>query len=327
VAERSPSLSLTSSLRAWMLDGTDPSIRFRYRREIEDRPLDDPEVFEAESEIGRKGWAAHVLDLQLPDGQWTTPGASAPELYRPKYIATNWRMLVLADLGLTKTTPGVARASELLLSREGIPKGGLGGSSSEVCFTGNCVRMLHQFGYDDDPRVRESTAWLLATQKEDGGWHCDGQSATGTLDGWEALAAFATIPRSDRSAEMVRSIERGAEFYLDRGLVREGPAAYAPWLRTHYPLHYYYDVLVGLDFLTRLGYSGDPRLQPSLDWLVQRRNSDGTWNLDSVHPDLPPGEPYEIEAPFYPFALEYAGRPSRWITLTALTVLRRAGWV
>jgi hypothetical protein len=314
----------SEELRRWLLDGTDPSVRYRVLRELFDRPDGDPELGAARDEIGRSGWAADLLALQLPGGQWTTPGSSGPDLYRPKYIATNWRLLVLADLGLSRTTPGVARGAELLLDREGGPEGGLGGSSSEVCFTGNCVRMFHEFGYADDPRVRASIAWLLATQKEDGGWHCSAEATTGTLDSWEALAAFATFPPNERTPAIQRSIERGAEFYLDRALTREGPDPYEPWLRTHYPVHYYYDALVGLDVLTRLGFGGDPRMGPALEWLVERRNADGTWNLDALHPDLPVGEKYQPEPPLHPFVLEDPGRPSRWVTVTALTVLRRA---
>ncbi len=316
---------LSNELQHWLLEGTDPSVRYRALRELLDRPEDDREVVAARSEIGRTGWAADLLALQLPAGQWTTPATTGDDLYRPKYIATNWRLLVLADLGLTRTTPGLARAAELLMDREGDPRAGLGGSSSEVCFTGNCVRMFYRFGYRDDPRVQASIQWLLDTQKDDGGWHCSKQATGGTLDGWEALAAFAALSRADRTPAIQRSIERGAEFYLDRGLVHEGPDPYVPWLRSHYPVHYYYDALVGLDMLTRLGYGADPRLRPMLAWLTERRTPEGTWNLDAIHPDLPAEDPYQIEPPFYPFALEYAGRPSRWITLTALHVLRLAG--
>jgi hypothetical protein len=220
----------------------------------------------------------------------------------------------------------VARAVELTLAREEGPTGSLGGSGSEVCFTGNCVRMFHRFGYGEDPRVRASIAWLLATQKEDGGWHCAPASErSGTLDGWEALAAFAWIDKPERTAAMDRAIARGAEFYLARGLIHEGPTPYAPWLRTHFPNHYYYDALVGLDFLTRLGYGEDVRLRPALEWLIDRRNPSGSWNLDALHPDITEGDRYQIEAPYYPFALEYPNRPSRWVTLTALGVLQRAG--
>src|SRR2546426_246410 len=42
------------------------------------------------------------------------------------------------------------------------------------------------------------------------------------------------------------------------------------------------------------------------------------------HPDTEdPG--YQFRGPFYPLGLEVPGRPSRWITTTALTVLKRAG--
>src|SRR3970282_1963084 len=80
------------------------------------------------------------------------------------------------------------------------------------------------------------------------------------------MAAFGALPPRARSASVLRAIERGAEFYLERGLLREGRKPYAPWLRLHYPVHYYYDLLVGLDFLTALGYGDDRRgRQPGRD--------------------------------------------------------------
>src|SRR5438094_5307644 len=138
--------------------------------------------------IGRKGWAAQILRGQHPSGQWVTPGSSAFDLYRPKYVATNWRLIVLSDLGLTKKTPRVAKAARLFLDRFA-RSGDLGGPASEVCITGNAVRMMARFGYLKDPRVKAGIEWLVRHQKKDGGWHCF-RSRTGTLDCWEALAAF-----------------------------------------------------------------------------------------------------------------------------------------
>ncbi len=219
-------------------------MRLRVLRELVDKPADDPEVRRAQSQIGRKGWAAQMLRLQHPGGQWDTPGTSAFELYRPKYIATNWRLLVLSDLGVKGTHPRIAKAVDLFLRRFSGPSGGLGHRGSEVCFTGNAVRMLVRFGHLEDARLRPAIDWLLRHQKADGGWHCF-PSRTGTLDAWEALAAFAALPPGARSAGILRAIERGADFYLDRGLLREGRTPYAPWSRLHYPVHYYYDLLVG----------------------------------------------------------------------------------
>jgi len=46
--------------------------------------------------------------------------------------------------------------------------------------------------------------------------------------------------------------------------------------------------------------------------------------LDRVHPDIGPGagfKPYDRKP--RPLALEAPGKPSKWITLTALRVLKR----
>jgi len=177
--------------------------------------------------------------------------------------------------------------------------------------------------FREAPRVlARATGWLVSAQKPDGGWHCH-RSETGTLDAWEALAA---LPSERRTPEIRKSIDRGLEFFLDRELMHEDGATYAPWLRLHYPVHYYYDVLVGLDFVTALGKADDPRLRPALAWLEERRNRDGRWNLDALHPDLE-DERYlaGMRTPYFPLGLEFPGRPSPWITTTALAVLRRAG--
>ncbi|MGI0131345.1 MAG: hypothetical protein ACREEC_14545, partial [Thermoplasmata archaeon] len=115
-------------------------------------------------------------------------------------------------------------------------------------------------------------------------------------------------------------------FYLERGLLTESDGStYGPWRRYHYPNHYYYDLLLGLDLLTGLGHGRDARLAPRLDELEGKRNPDGSWNLDAHHPDIDPSDAEQWTRPFYPFALEDPGRPSRWATLTALRVLRGAG--
>src|SRR5438094_20568 len=172
---------LRRGLRNWLLaKDADPSVRLRVLRDLLDRPADDPAVVRAQREIGRKGWAAQILRGQHPSGQWGTPGSSAFDLYRPKYVATNWRLIVLSDLGLTKKAPRVAKAARLFLDRFA-RSGDLGGPASEVCITGNAVRMMARFGYLKDPRVKAGIEWLVRHQKKDGGWHCF-RSRTGTLE-------------------------------------------------------------------------------------------------------------------------------------------------
>jgi len=303
----------------WLLEDDQPSVRYLALTDLLGRPENGSEASAARSDIPKRGWAFEILRRQKPDGRWQT--RSNGSLYGPKYTATNWMALVLSDLGLTKDDPRIAKTAELFFKewmddkKENIFK-------DEVCIVGNTARFMTRFGYGDDPRVRKLFERLLEDQKEDGGWHCF-KSDSGTLDCWEALAAYAALPESRRTRRIRNSIEKGAEFYLERRLFDDGGEKYLPWLRFHYPNHYYYDLLVGLDVVTSLGYGGDRRLRPALEILNKKRLADGTWILDRVHPDLGAGADYDLRKKPKAFGLEEPGKPSKWITLNALRVLRR----
>jgi hypothetical protein len=127
---------------------------------------------------------------------------------------------------------------------------------------------------------------------------------------------------------MKLACERGAEFFLEHELVNQGDR-YKPWFRFHYPIHYYYDLLVGLDFMTALGYSSDKRLVSAISLLKKKRRRDGRWNLDEINPDSesPQGkwDKANPKKASTPIIVEKSGQPSKIITLTALKILNRLG--
>jgi hypothetical protein len=271
------------------------------------------------------GWAYDQLRAQGPKGFWERKGPTNLKgwidfLYYPKYLSTNWRALVLADLGLTAADPRIKRIAELVFDFKLRLSSPFNFFHEEACVVGNTARMLTRFGYADDLRVRKLYDWLIEDQRKDGGWNCS-QGTPGTLDVWEPLAAFASLPKTKRSPKMEAAISNGAEFYLERRLLREGPK-YAPWFRLHYPNHYYYDLLVGLDVLTQLGFAGDRRLRPALRLLTEKRQPNGTWLMDRLHPDVLGPKAAQYRKGVTPLRIEESGRPSKWITLNALRVLK-----
>jgi len=319
-------MKLDQEVLDWLLEPSQPAVRYHTLLGLLDYSKENREVRKAYANIPRFGWAHQILQAQKPGLFWE----SRKNLYLPKYTATIWRLIVLSDLGLTAKDERVRKPCEFFLNEYSRPDGGFDSPSStwsrsELCLTGNLARVLVRCGYGEDHRVVSAFDWVVEHQMEDGGWHCFYERAfgRGTLDCWEGLSAFAVLPRRRWTRRITRSVERGAEFYLERKLYKQGHTRYLPWLRFHYPVHYYYDLLVGLDVITSLGYAGDRRLKAALQILQRKRRPGGTWALDATHPDLGAGAGYRFKKQPKRFALERETRPSKWITLTALRVLKR----
>ncbi len=242
-------------------------------------------------------------------------------------------MLALADLGARRDIAEVGTSAEDWMGKSPLVGGGVGGfgkGKGHHCYTANMTRGLIRLGYEDDPRVVRTLGWLVQTAHPKGGWTCrfagNGPAPSRTLDAWEGLGAFAVYPRSKWTRGMQTCVERGAEYFLEHELHIQGDR-YEPWYRFHWPIHYYYDILVGLDVLTALGYGDDRRLEYALDLLRKKQRPDGRWNLDANQTDPDPESAkwfaqHPKQRPI-PLTFEAAGRPSKMITLRALTVLSR----
>ena len=307
----------------WLTEESQPAVRYLAMRDLLESSERD--LREARRAIPSRGWVRDILKTRLPGGYWV----DGEDLYRPKYISTNWMLLTLSDLGVTRELPWLAESAEMWRDRYARPDGGfnMGGNKSELCLVGNTARALIKFGYADDPKVRRALEWLVRNQKPNGGWHCWGKN--GVIDGWEGMSAFAAYPRQKWTRSMKAAVERGCEFYLERGLLHQG-ARYDPWYRLHFPYHYYYDLLVGLEFITELGRGDDPRAASALALLKEKRRKDGRWLMDAVHPDYlnagkMPGWWPKHKDRFRPFSLGAVGEPSKMMTLRALRVLERVG--
>ena len=308
----------------WLTEANQPSVRYLAMRDLLGASRGD--LREAQRAIPSRGWVKQIFQKRLPGGYWV----NGDDLYRPKYFSTNWMLLTLSDLGVTRELPWLSESAEMWRDSYARPDGGFdspGAEKSELCLVGNTARALVKFGYVDDPKVERAFRWLVRNQKPNGGWHCWGRN--GVIDGWEGMSAFAVYPRQKWTRGMKEAVDKGLEFYLERRLLHQG-RRYDPWYRLHFPYHYYYDLLVGLEFVTALGMGGDSRTAGAVRLLKKKRRQDGRWLMDAVHPDyLNAGELprwfLKVGDRLKPFTLETAGEPSKMITLRALRVLKRLG--
>lgn len=309
----------------WLLDPSEPAMRYLASRDLLDPRPSERVLARLRAEVSRRGWAARSLARQKAKTYWAT----GKTCYLPKFGSTIWQLQVLADLGLSRRDERISNPVDLCFDLHIAEDGGFTPWSrregreyarihfrhrdrfmkhGHLCTTGNMVRSLIRFGYLRDERVRVAIDWLVDAQYEDGGWDCFGRPQS-TIDAWEAMGALAAIPPESRSADVKRTIERGSEFFLKRRLLHEGEY-FGRWWGLRYPWHYFYDVLVGLDFMTGLGYAKDPRMRDALKHLESKRLPNGGWRLDGTNGNL---------------VIESKGNPSKMITFLALRVLKRAG--
>ena len=112
----------------------------------------------------------------------------------------------------------------------------------------------------------------------------------------------------------VRDARRGGEEYLlERRLFRRkstGEVVDPAFLEFAFPYYWRYDVLRALDYFRAAGSAPDPRMAEAVDVVRSKRQPDGRWLLDRIHPGR---VHFDVEGE--------VGGPSRWNTLRALRVL------
>ena len=292
-----------------------------------------------------------IFARQAPEGFWGDPATP----YQPKYKATYWTLMVLGHLGLNREDERAQRAVEYLF-RFQQPEGGFAERGEEAarqvyarkaqkarkrgksipaepafiadlihqatlsCLTGNVIAALLRLGYGDDSRLWRAVGWLVSIQNADGGWLCPYWKAHlkdthscfyGTIC---ALESFAEIPENRRPPAVREAAARGAEFLLMHRLYRADHHDFRVinpnWLKLTFPWFYGYSILRGLWVLTRLGCR-DERMEDALTVLREKQTPEGKWVLEST--------PYgRMQA-----NLEKKGKPSKWITLKALRVIKQ----
>ena len=317
----------------WLIEDDNPSVRYFTLVDLLEKSKEDPEVLKAKAEIMQKGVVPKILARQKEEGYWE----EAEKFYTAKYKGTVWQILILAELGADGKDSRIKKACEFLMEnsqdREShgfsiwvSAKTGGGRPSGVIpCLTGNLVCSLIKLGYFKDDRVQKSINWITTYHRFDDG--INERPKGGPFDRFvmcwgkhschmgvvKIIKALAEIPVTQRNKEVKNTIEEGVEYLLKHHIYKRSHdlsrVSKPGWLRLGFPLMYQDDILEILGILTQLGYH-DKRMQEAIDRLILKQDNQGKWKLESTFNGR------------FQTNIEQKGKPSKWITLNALKVLK-----
>lgn len=317
----------------WLLetDPDTPGVRYFALRDLLGRPADDPEVAAAQRAVMTSGPVPAILDNQHPDGYWVKLGGG----YSPKYRGTVWQIIFLAELGADPADERVQRGCEYVLSHSIAANGAFSASQRPVpsnavhCLNGNLLYALLHLGRAHDARVQTALDWQARAITGEGeiDYYKSGTAGPtfacgvnlGQPCGWgatKAMRALIAVPPDQRSPAIQRAIEAGAEFLLSRDpAVADYPytrRVSATWFKFGFPLSYWSDALETTAVLVDLGFGEDPWLANALELILSKQDAQGRWKLEN-----------SLNGKMWA-DIERKGQPSKWVTLRALRVLKRA---
>jgi hypothetical protein len=310
------------SVIEWLLD-SDPAIRWQVKRDL--MGASPGEVATERARVATEGAGAALLAQQGTDGTW------AGSAWNRGWNSTMHVLWLLRILGLD---PESAEAREALsrVQRQ-VTWAGNGPpeihhhrffeGETEPCINGQVAAAGAYFLQDVNSLVDR----LLSEQLPDGGWNCEAENGSThssfntTICVLEALIELELTHRASPAVTAAR--QRGDEYLLERHLMRRRSSGEpierdrkggASWTRFAFPGWWHYDVLRGLDYLRSAGATPDERVSEAIELVASKRDRDGRWALDTSYPGVMPAPLDDGE-----------GKPSRWVTLHALRVLRWAG--
>ena len=318
----------------WLLEKENPYVRYYTLTDLLERKSEDSEVKEAKQQIMKTGIIPKILSKQNLKGYW---GIAEDFYVRSKYKGTVWSLIILAELGADGNDKRIRNACEFIFKNsQNLKNGGFssarassgGGVAGRVipCLTGNMVWSLIRFGYIDDLRVQNGIKWILNYQRFDDGiqnlpenWpykafkSCFGKHSC-HMGVVKSLKALAEIPEYKKNKEIKNTIKQAVEYILIHHIYKKShnltKVSKPSWLQLSFPHMYQSDILEILDILTRLGVK-DERMQDAINIVISKQNNDGKWILERTFNGR-----FQVD-------IESKNKPSKWITLNALKVLKK----
>ncbi len=168
-------MMIPKNMARWLMEPDEPSVRYRTLVELLDKPKDDTDVLRIKSRIASSEPVATVIASMHPDGYWLQRNPRSGEvlgdgLKHGSFATTHFCLAYLAELGMSRSHPQIAKPAERYLS--------LQRSDGDFyrhfsCLLGLNIRTFVMLGYGESAPLKRSVDLLLRTERPDRGYLCD----------------------------------------------------------------------------------------------------------------------------------------------------------
>ena len=310
-AKKGQSVDTQSNTIQWLLEDSNPSVRFRTLGELLGYDDHTPEIAQAKAAIVGFPPVQALLKSMHPNGYWLQKNQRTRELLGDgveygSFGTTHFCLAYLSELGVDRTQPQVGKAADRYLALQQ-PDGDWCRHFS--CLLGYNIRTFVRLGFRDDERVKRAMTLLLQTCREDGGYLCEideGKYKTRAVKSCirgsvKALLAFAEFPvywEHPRCRQLVDYFMRREGIYQT---AHPGVLVNKDMQELSFPITWRANSWEVLYALSKMGYGADPRLQAAWTELENKADQEGRYRLDWTPTQCP-------------WKVGKRGEPNKWLT-------------
>jgi len=337
-------LSNYKDLVDWLLERDNSMVRYNTLIYLLDRRLNDPDVEESLERMMVSPPIINILRKQNKDGVFLRDSyvkkyglQFARFGYLPKYKATIWQAIFLAQTGVPKGNPHIKALGEYILENSYDKKNGFlfkGGVGA--CLNSNMIWALCKFGFEVRHEIRRAFNFQVHYQRfDDGAWippkewpysgkqgHCWGPLSC-YIGITQFVRAMTVIPDSFWNKDALNAKERAIKFLVSHGVIRRKwvqkfskslpcykPHRTEPNLKLQAPLTFGSDPIEVITNLLKSGVE-DTEMDEAISYVLSKQNQRGRWVLERV-PSSMYGRWGKV------------GTENKWITFRALRMLKLA---
>jgi hypothetical protein len=304
----------------WLLEDENPSVRFYTLIDIVGEKLQPSDVLNFEELIRLSDPAASILNLQTPAGIWQEGNFT----YNPLYSASYWQLYFLSLLGITKNSPGIEKAVELMVNDMQAPNGAFPSagrySGNLICLQGITLEMLLRLGYFDAPFTQHLIDFLtdLVFRND---FRCKHRQQLKCPWGIaKIIKALNNIPLNNRSENILKTLNKATKFLLSHDIVEANyprkKEKSRQWSLFGFPRGFQSDILEISQTLVDAGCSKqNANIKNAMKYIHDKKLKDWKWKLE-----------FSLNGRML-VDIEKKNKPSKWITYFAIKTLLKSKFI